>query len=136
MYPPVVLQVPRRGELLAAVLLSADEGLLAVVDPHVNLQPLQHVEALAAALGAAPEHPVVPAERRDVCEPFTAVAAQTTLNFAAEMRKTRIGVFCSLPFQTSGRCKKHLFQWEVVNRVLNMLFLHHSVLFFFCFIIK
>lgn len=66
MYPAVVLQVPRRGELLAAVLLRADEGLLAVVGPHVNLQPLQHVEALAAALGAAPEHAVVPAERRPV----------------------------------------------------------------------
>lgn len=63
MYPPVVLQVPRRGELLAAVLLLADERLLTVVGPHVNLQPLQHVEALPAALGAAPEHPVVPVER-------------------------------------------------------------------------
>lgn len=79
MYPAVVLQVPRRGELLAAVLLCADEGLLAVVGPHVNLQPLQHVEALAAALGAAPEHAVVPVQRRDV-------GAQTTLNFAGEVR--------------------------------------------------
>lgn len=60
----VVLQVPGRGELLAAVLLLADEGLLAVVSPHVNLQPLQHVEALPAALRAAPEHPVVPGSPR------------------------------------------------------------------------
>lgn len=66
MYSAVVLQVPCRGELLAAVLLRADEGLLAVVGPHVDLQPLQHVEALAAALGAAPKHAVIPAERRDV----------------------------------------------------------------------
>lgn len=57
----MVLQVPRRGELLPAVLLFADEGLLSVVGPHVDLQPLQHVEALPAALGAAPEHAVVPA---------------------------------------------------------------------------
>lgn len=86
MYPAVVLQVPRRGELLAAVLLRADEGLLAVVGPHVNLQPLQHVEALAAALGAAPEHAVVPVQRRDVGERPASVGAQTTLNFAGEVR--------------------------------------------------
>ena len=56
----VVLQVSSGGELLATVLLLADERLLAVVSPHVNLQPLQHVEALPAALRAAPEHSVVP----------------------------------------------------------------------------
>lgn len=56
----VILQVPGGGELLAAVLLLAGERLLAVVSAHVDLQPLQHVEALPAALGAAPEHPVVP----------------------------------------------------------------------------
>lgn len=63
MCAPVVLQVSSRGELLATVLLLADEGLLAVVSPHVNLQPLEHVEALAAALRAAPEHAVVPGWR-------------------------------------------------------------------------
>lgn len=56
----VILQVSGGGELLATVLLLADERLLAVVSAHVNLQPLQHVEALPAALGATPEHPVVP----------------------------------------------------------------------------
>lgn len=56
----VILQVSSGGELLAAVLLLADERLLAVVSAHVNLQPLQHVEALPAALSATPEHPVVP----------------------------------------------------------------------------
>lgn len=56
----VVLQVSSSGELLATVLLFADEGLLAVVSPHVNLQPLQNVETLPAAFGAAPEHPIVP----------------------------------------------------------------------------
>lgn len=56
----MVLQVPRRGELLPTVLLLADEGLLSVVGPHVDLQPLQHVEALPAAFSAAPEHAVVP----------------------------------------------------------------------------
>lgn len=60
MYASVVLQVSGGGELLATVLLLADEGLLAVVSSHVNLQPLQHVEALPAAFGAAPEHSVVP----------------------------------------------------------------------------
>lgn len=59
-YAPVVLQVSGSGELLATVLLLADERLLAVVSPHVNLQPLQHVEALPAALRSAPEHSVVP----------------------------------------------------------------------------
>lgn len=63
MCAPVVLQVSSRGELLATVLLLADEGLLAVVSPHVNLQPLEHVEALSAALRAAPEHAVVPGWR-------------------------------------------------------------------------
>lgn len=62
-YASVVLQVSGGGELLATVLLLADEGLLAVVRPHVNLQPLQHVEALPAALRAAPEHSVVPGSR-------------------------------------------------------------------------
>ena len=56
----VILQVSSGGELLATVLLLADERLLAVVSAHVNLQPLQHVEALPAALGTTPEHPVVP----------------------------------------------------------------------------
>lgn len=60
MYTFVVLQVSSRGKLLATILLLADEGLLAVVSPHVNLQPLQHVEALPAALCAAPEHSVIP----------------------------------------------------------------------------
>lgn len=60
MCPSVIFQVSSRGEPLAAVLLLADERLLAVVRAHVNLEPLQHVEALPAALGAAPEHPVVP----------------------------------------------------------------------------
>lgn len=60
MYASVVLQVSSSGKLLATVLLFADEGLLAVVSPHVNLQPLQHVETLPAALGAAPEHSVIP----------------------------------------------------------------------------
>lgn len=59
-YAPVVLQVSGRGELLATVLLLADKRLLAVVRPHVNLQPLQHIEALPAALCATPEHSVVP----------------------------------------------------------------------------
>lgn len=59
-YASVVLQVSGRGELLATVLLLADEGLLAVVSPHVNLQPLQHVETLPTALCAAPEHSVIP----------------------------------------------------------------------------
>lgn len=63
-YASVVLQVSSCGELLATVLLLADEGLLAVVSPHVNLEPLQHVEALPAALCAAPEHSVVPARPR------------------------------------------------------------------------
>ncbi|TNN64068.1 hypothetical protein EYF80_025686 [Liparis tanakae] len=40
--------------------VRAGEGLVAAVRPHVDLQPLQHVEALPAALGAAPEHSVVP----------------------------------------------------------------------------
>lgn len=60
MYAPVVLQVSRRGELLATVLFLADERLLAIVNPHVNLQPLQHVEALATALRNAAEFSVVP----------------------------------------------------------------------------
>lgn len=59
-YAPVVLQVSSSGELLATVLLLADERLLAVVSPHVDLQPLQHVEAFPAALRSAPEHSVVP----------------------------------------------------------------------------
>lgn len=62
-YASVVLQVSSSGELLATVLLLADEGFLAVVGPHVNLQPLQHVETLPAALRAAPEHSVVPGSR-------------------------------------------------------------------------
>ncbi len=62
-YASVVLQISSSGELLATVLLLADERLLAVVRPHVNLQPLQHVEALPAALCAAPEHSVVPGSR-------------------------------------------------------------------------
>lgn len=56
----VVLQVSSSGEPLATVRLLANEGLLAVVSPHVNLQPLQHVETLPAAFCAAPEHPVIP----------------------------------------------------------------------------
>lgn len=64
-YASVVLQVSSGGELLATILLFADEGLLAVVSPHVNLQPLQHVEALPAALRAAPEHSVVPGSRNN-----------------------------------------------------------------------
>lgn len=60
MYASVVLQVSSSGKLLATVLLFADEGLLAVVSPHVNLQPLQHIETLPAALGDAPEHSVIP----------------------------------------------------------------------------
>lgn len=105
-YPAVVLQVPRRGELLAAVLLRADEGLLAVVGPHVNLQPLQHVEALAAALGAAAEHAVVPAGSRDVSEPLAAAGAQTALNFAEKNEKS-----C----QHVDDPTKHLFEWEAAN---------------------
>lgn len=62
-YASVVLQVASGGELLATVLLLAYEGLLAVVSPHVNLQPLQHVEALPAPLRAAPEHSVIPGRR-------------------------------------------------------------------------
>lgn len=62
-YASVVLQVSSRGELLATVFLLADEGLLSVVSPHVNLQPLQHEKTLPAALCAAPEHSVVPARR-------------------------------------------------------------------------
>lgn len=57
---PVVLQVSSSSELLATVLLLADEGLFTVVSPHVNLKPLQHVETLSAAFGAAPEHAVIP----------------------------------------------------------------------------
>lgn len=57
----VVLEVAGGGELLAAALLRAYEGLLAVVRAHVHLQPLQHVKALAAALGAAAERPVISA---------------------------------------------------------------------------
>lgn len=68
MNAPVVLQVSSGGELLATVLLLADERLLAVVSPHVNLQPLQHVEALPAALRAAPEHSVVPWRRDNQTE--------------------------------------------------------------------
>lgn len=58
--PLVVFQVSGGGEPFATVFLLADERLLAVVRAHVNLEPLQHVEALPAALGPAPEHPVVP----------------------------------------------------------------------------
>lgn len=61
----VILQVASGGELLATVLLLADERLLAVVSAHVNLQPLKHVKALPAALGATPEHPVVPWRREN-----------------------------------------------------------------------
>lgn len=56
----VVLQVSGGGELLATVVLLADEGLLAVVSPHVNLQPLQHVEALPTTFCAASERAVIP----------------------------------------------------------------------------
>lgn len=56
----VVLQVSGGGESLAAVLLAADEGFLSVVDPHVNLQPLQHIETLPTTLGSAAERAVVP----------------------------------------------------------------------------
>lgn len=56
----MVLEVSCGGELLATVLLFADEGLVSVVRPHVDLQPLQDVEALPAAFGAAAEHTVVP----------------------------------------------------------------------------
>lgn len=57
---PVVLEVPGGGELLPTVLLFADEWLVSVVRPHVNLEPLQDVEALSTALSPAPEHAVVP----------------------------------------------------------------------------
>lgn len=67
----VVLQVSSRGELLATVLLLAGERLLAVVGAHVHLQPLQHVEALPAAFGAAPEHPVVPWRGREKQRDFS-----------------------------------------------------------------
>lgn len=63
MYAFVVLQVSSCGELLATVLLLADEWLLTIVSSHVNLQPLQHIEALPAALGTASEHSVVPRSR-------------------------------------------------------------------------
>ncbi len=56
----VVLQVSGGGELLAAVLLAADEGFLSVVSPHVNLQPLQNIEALPTTLSATAERTVVP----------------------------------------------------------------------------
>lgn len=56
----VVLQVSGGGESLAAVLLVADEGFLSVVDPHVNLQPLQHIETLPTTLGSTAEGAVVP----------------------------------------------------------------------------
>ena len=59
-YASVILQVSSSGELLAAVLLLADEGLLTIVSPHVNLQPLQHIETLPTALCTASEHPVIP----------------------------------------------------------------------------
>lgn len=62
-YASVVLQVSSSGKLLATVLLLADEGLLAVVSPHVNLQPLQHVETLPTALCTASEHSVIPGSR-------------------------------------------------------------------------
>lgn len=68
----VVLQVSSGGELLATVLLLADERLLAVVRAHVHLQPLQHVEALSAALGATPEHPVVPWRREKQTDEISA----------------------------------------------------------------
>lgn len=61
----MIFQVSGGGEPFATVLLLADERLLAVVRAHVNLEPLQHVEALPAALGAAPEHPVVPFRREN-----------------------------------------------------------------------
>lgn len=63
--PLVIFQVSGGGEPFATVLLLADERLVAVVRAHVNLEPLQHVEALPAALGAAPEHPVVPWRREN-----------------------------------------------------------------------
>lgn len=63
--PLVIFQVSSGGEPFATVLLLADERLLAVVCAHVNLEPLQHVEALPAALGPAPEHPVVPWRREN-----------------------------------------------------------------------
>lgn len=61
--PLMIFQVSSGGEPFATVFLLADERLLAVVRAHVNLEPLQHVEALPAALGPAPEHPVVPWRR-------------------------------------------------------------------------
>jgi hypothetical protein len=38
------------------------EGLVPAVGALVDLQPLQHVEALPTALRAAPERPVVPGQ--------------------------------------------------------------------------
>lgn len=73
--PSVIFQVPSGGELLAAVPLLADEWLLSVVRAHVNLQPLQHVEALPAAFCAAPEHPVVPWRRESQTKTIWCVLA-------------------------------------------------------------
>lgn len=103
MYPAVVLQVPRRGELLAAVLLRADEGLLAVVGPHVDLQPLQHVEALAAALGAAAEHAVVPAEGGDV-----RISRRRSNYFAKEVRNLGCCRLVDDPTKTPGLSGRRL----------------------------
>lgn len=56
----VVLEVSCGGELLATVFLLADEGLVAIVSSHVDLQTLQHVETLPTALCPTPERAVVP----------------------------------------------------------------------------
>lgn len=122
MYTPVVLQVSCRGELLATVLLLADERLLAVVNPHVNLQPLQHVEALATALRDAAELSVVPggpkANKRGsvsaVCtidlQQSTAGSNSTTTNrFWTLMLKEQViskGSAAFLLFCTEGRRAK------------------------------
>lgn len=80
-YASVVLQVSGRGKLLATVFLLADEGLLAVVRPHVDLQPLQHVEALPTALCTAPEHAVIPGSRENQTDrPQCRLRAHLTCN--------------------------------------------------------
>lgn len=87
-YASVVLQVSCGGELLAAVLLLADEGLLAVVSPHVNLQPLQHVEALPAAFCPAPEHSIIP---RSEDKQTSLRVSGAHVSFAAAHRRVTLG---------------------------------------------
>ena len=55
----VVLEVSGGGELLATVLLLADEGLVSVVGPHVDLESLQHVEALPTALRSTAKRTII-----------------------------------------------------------------------------